>query len=1020
MNEKNELIACWHKLEHFSLPAVQIGKETVELIGEEPWKDLSVVPAKGKTFEYTVYLGVFEVREAVEFVREFFKDTTEEVNRATGYVCVASLKTDIRGQYLANSLGISTLTWAFAQLEQGRITDSEWADEFRELEEGLENECSVILAKELSATSLRTLQKMIVEAIGWSRKPDLKIYCKREEKMIPREGKVPESNADILNSFFIRDLEDIVHQSIAGKLPAAFEKYVQGCLNHSSKRVDLNTEVAVLKETMRPMTYPDGCWPSAYTLSLMQQFAVNTVFHRLSEEKQGDVLSVNGPPGTGKTTLLRDIIAANLVARAKAMLRFSQPGDAFTKIGQLEMDGGFSPFIYQPDESLCQWGMVVASSNNGAVENISKELPLKKETGDYAGEIGYFRRVAEDCMDPEYWGIVAAVLGNRENRNKLVTALWFGGDEGKQNLRQFLSEDTVGGTDWRQVTQEFQHTLWAVEEEKKRLEQIRENAERQQWLATAYREALRECHEVEELWDKIDRDYWKAEDDYKQAVRETEVLWQNIERVRSTKPGFFRYWLSGKARKNYKQVYGKAYQAYLTAQENLLETQGKKEKRKGERTVLLSRLEEARQKREKTEAAWNACETLLAEARSELGSNFAGGDYWKNTDAEETQKSCPWYSPRLKELQSRLFIKAMEVHEAFILYANSRSCLFRTSLSGFFSFLKGDYKKMPSAKELKAMWDTFFLVVPVVSTTFASVQTLFHGLDRASLSWLFIDEAGQAVPQAAAGAIWRSRKVVVVGDPLQIEPVVTVPYPIIDNISQYFNLGSEQINSGLSVQSMADRVNPLGMYLNQETGPVWVGIPLRVHRRCLNPMFSISNQIAYDGKMVLATGNPKKINVQFENRFIHCPGSVEGKHWVPQQGELVKEILVNEIHANRGLPDVFVISPFSEVSFRLKGALSASLLAAARKYIPGLSAENMWVWLKEHIGTVHTFQGKQAEGVILCLGLDEKSKGAARWASSKPNLLNVAVTRAKYRFVAIGDRNIWLNVPYFRELGRME
>ena len=410
----------------------------------------------------------------------------------------------------------------------------------------------------------------------------------------------------------------------------------------------------------------------------------------------------------------------------------------------------------------------------------------------------------------------------------------------------------------------------------------------------------------------------------------------------------------------------------------------------------------------------------MAEARSELDSNFAGGDYWKSTDAEETQKSCPWYSPRLKELQSRLFIKAMEVHEVFILYANSRSCLFRTSLSGFFSFLKGDYKKMPSAKELKAMWDTFFLVVPVVSTTFASVQTLFHGLGRASLSWLFIDEAGQAVPQAAAGAIWRSRKVVVVGDPLQIEPVVTVPYPIIDNISQYFNLGSEQINSGLSVQSMVDRVNPLGMYLNQETGPVWVGIPLRVHRRCLNPMFSISNQIAYDGKMVLATGNPKKINVQFENRFIHCPGSVEGKHWVPQQGELVKEILLNEIHAIAGLPDVFVISPFSEVSFRLKGALAGPLLAAARKYIPGLSAENMWVWLKEHIGTVHTFQGKQAEGVILCLGLDEKSKGAARWASSKPNLLNVAVTRAKYRFVAIGDRNIWLNVPYFRELGKME
>lgn len=73
-------------------------------------------------------------------------------------------------------------------------------------------------------------------------------------------------------------------------------------------------------------------------------------------------------------------------------------------------------------------------------------------------------------------------------------------------------------------------------------------------------------------------------------------------------------------------------------------------------------------------------------------------------------------------------------------------------------------------------------------------------------------------------------------------------------------------------------------------------------------------------------------------------------------------------------------------------------------------------WVDAHIGTVHTFQGKQASGVILCLGLDEKSKGAASWASSKPNLLNVALTRAQQRFVAVGDGGIWLQQPYFSKL----
>ena len=62
--------------------------------------------------------------------------------------------------------------------------------------------------------------------------------------------------------------------------------------------------------------------------------------------------------------------------------------------------------------------MLVASSNNKAVENISKELPLVEAIDQTLPPPRYFNTTSDNLADQDgaTWGLIAAVLGNSKNR----------------------------------------------------------------------------------------------------------------------------------------------------------------------------------------------------------------------------------------------------------------------------------------------------------------------------------------------------------------------------------------------------------------------------------------------------------------------------------------------------------------------------------------------------------------------------------------------------------------------------
>jgi superfamily I DNA and/or RNA helicase len=377
-------------------------------------------------------------------------------------------------------------------------------------------------------------------------------------------------------------------------------------------------------------------------------------------------------------------------------------------------------------------------------------------------------------------------------------------------------------------------------------------------------------------------------------------------------------------------------------------------------------------------------------------------------------------SRRPEEARSELFLSALRLHEATLM-ANADAWF--TLLRVVRGFLGGQ-SQPKTQQDREAIWHALFFVVPVVSTTLASFGRLFEGMGQESLGWVLVDEAGQAPAASVAGALWRARRAVMVGDPLQIEPIVTVPRALAEKLGGQRGMDSATIAHWSpcvqSAQTIADRTMRLGAMV----GDVWTGLPLRTHRRCMEPMFAVANRIAYDDQMVQAT-RPLNVEPDFHaSCWIDVQGTGNGK-LVQAEIDVLQRILETfldgwpNIIAGNGEPkpaSVYIISPFRDVAQACKDLVDGDATLGRQ-----FSRRKLVV----DAGTVHTFQGKEASIVFMVLGSAPGAAGAGSrsWAAGKPNLLNVALTRAQQRFYVIGNHTDWSGLPYFSELseqaGRM-
>lgn len=265
-----------------------------------------------------------------------------------------------------------------------------------------------------------------------------------------------------LHSFFANDIQLIL--AAGSEHYGNVKRYIDGF--DVQKRVNLEgDDKGIFNDILNPVNFPDGRWPSkpAYALSLMQQVAVN-----LAINDKNDIRSVNGPPGTGKTTLLKDVFADMMVKQSEQLAHLTDPKDAIIKGEHFAWDEENPQFHidYHLASELMGYGVVVASSNNSAVENISRELPEVPDLSTDEYMIDYFKEAYSNQYDkpvPEKtWGFFSAAGGKSDNRDKLMTGL-------KEIINSAAKAEDCG--DWHTTRMKFLATLNEVRDIKQRTAQ---------------------------------------------------------------------------------------------------------------------------------------------------------------------------------------------------------------------------------------------------------------------------------------------------------------------------------------------------------------------------------------------------------------------------------------------------------------------------------------------------------------------------------------------------------------------
>lgn len=283
------------------------------------------------------------------------------------------------------------------------------------------------------------------------------------------------------------------------------------------------------------------------------------------------------------------------------------------------------------------------------------------------------------------------------------------------------------------------------------------------------------------------------------------------------------------------------------------------------------------------------------------------------------------------------------------------------------------------------------------------IHSLFNVIDL-----LIVDEAGQIAPEIAVGSFALAKQALVVGDTQQIEPVWSVP-KLVDkanwNQCLWAGRASTEAWSDFAGQGLAASNGSLMQMAQRATayslgGDLPAGMYLFEHRRCVEPIIAYCNELCYQGVLI-----PKRAEQEFERQKLGLPAM----GWAYVQGASKKighsrsnpveaKVIARWIKENQSRLEDFYRKPIDEIV----GVVTPfkAQMNEVRKACQELTLSSSLT-----VGTVHALQGAERH-IVLFSTVYTLRDGNSYFFDRSPNMLNVAVSRARDSFLVFGDTQI--------------